>query len=277
METTNPTDRPGANRTPNPYDGVCSMSLGHRTLDISWASRRGERFTQEDRLHLDRIPGVGLILSALDGHGGDDAVIAAVAELKALTQLPVPQGTSPETVLLNAFDSLVRRTDGMHSGAAATIVLIPESGDEIAIGVLGDCPAMRVSEDDVFRAPEHNVGTNDAELRRAEARGAWYNGGYIMAGRFGMIGLQMSRALGDCALDEVLDRQPEIVATSFVPGDTLIVGTDGLYYASQRRRNDSMRLLAAQARDGRDATFIVEDAERRKTRDNASVFVVRHR
>jgi serine/threonine protein phosphatase PrpC len=256
--------------------GRDAVRLGDRVADLSWAQGKGLRADQEDRLCALLLPG-GLLLGAFDGHGTHLVAEIAARELPGIARSAIADARDPEDLLRRIVDALHRRTRHASSGAAATLVFVPESGEHVTVAVLGDCPAIIVGTSGTWVAPEHNVRTNLEEALRSIERGGVCHHGYLFADRLSSIGLQMTRALGDRDLDSVLDREPEVLRVPYAAGDVLLVGTDGLHDVDHDARETSLAHLCGLLSDGADAAALVEDARVRRTRDNASAFVLRLR
>jgi serine/threonine protein phosphatase PrpC len=140
--------------------------------------------------------------------------------------------------------------------------------------VLGDSPILIKTETLVWSGPDHNVRTNPAEREAAEARGGYCDGAYLFRNMHSQ-GLQMARALGDSHLRGVISTEPEINEVPIVGSGFILVATDGLFDPAHRKFEESKRQVLALIKDGADAQFLVGDAIRRQTHDNATAILAR--
>jgi serine/threonine protein phosphatase PrpC len=138
---------------------------------------------------------------------------------------------------------------------------------------LGDSPVIIKNPEKVpWISPEHNVRTNAREREMAILRGGFFSGGYLY-GKTRAMGLQLSRALGDAALDDVLDRRPEIFSRPIGTGSIVLVATDGVFDPRHQEETSQIGRLLEIIEHGGNANAIVEDAVLRKTGDNATAIV----
>jgi serine/threonine protein phosphatase PrpC len=195
-------------------------------MKISTATAKGTRPYQEDKYFtLHTKEGLylhtkeGLYLGVFDGHGG--------AECSAFCADVFPSILQRKPVLQDALEELNVETRSMHSGSTASVVFLPKGNTKAHVAVLGDSPVIIKRVDgSIWIAPEHNVRTNKVEAEAAKARGGFVSGGYLFAHYDGS-GLQMSRALGDAALDGILLRTPEIFEHELGENSFVLVATDG--------------------------------------------------
>jgi serine/threonine protein phosphatase PrpC len=242
-------------------------------FEITHASEKGRRQYQEDRYVVYWVPDEGYLLAVFDGHGGSEA-----ADLCSKELVPLYHGirnsllvVNFETVIHHIFRDLSIKTRHMGSGCAASIAFIPEHGEEVIVGILGDAPVL-VKNDGIWTSPEHNVRSNSAEVIAATKRGGFIEGGYLFASYSGG-GLQMSRALGDVSLDKVLSREPEIFRLPTKAGDWVLVASDGLFDPSHATHPSVS--IGALIDEGADARALVENALRVPTHDNVTAILVR--
>lgn len=225
-------------------------------MRITHATEQGPRSTQEDRLVICKTESY-TILAVFDGHGGTDTAETAAQALPGLASML--EGRSLEEL----FDALSALCLSTHAGATATIARI--TGDTVEWGVMGDSPiALRRKDGSLFVGPCHNIRTNEIEREAAIQRGGIVEHGYLFPGG-SFMGLQMSRALGDDFMGDVLLRKPETGSLQVGPGDVLILASDGVLYEGA----DLERLFRF-----RSATALVRDALERDTHDNVSAIRV---
>lgn len=192
---------------------------------ITTATAKGRRPYQEDRSFVfETVEGV--LLGVFDGHGGDE-VSSFLAQM-------VPNfwgaidGDSYIHALYKIFEMANSLTKEYHVGSTASVVFIPTNKKTAYIAVLGDSPVLADQADHiVFIGPDHNARSNQEERSTAIARGGIYQNGYMWSD-YGdnASGLQMTRAFGDVACRNFLNRVPEVFMIPL--GDWLLVGSDGL-------------------------------------------------
>jgi serine/threonine protein phosphatase PrpC len=85
----------------------------------------------------------------------------------------------------------------------------------------------------------------------------------------------MARALGDSHLKGVLSTEPEIDTIPIVGHGFILVATDGLFDPAHRAFGKSLEWVFSLVADGADAQFLVGDAIRRQTHDNATAILAR--
>jgi serine/threonine protein phosphatase PrpC len=258
-----------------------SSPMNGSSGQVSAASAQGSRPAQEDRaqtlwIDLPAVPNSpGWLLAVFDGHRHADVADKASKALPSLfkTALQASLSDVPQA-LRETFRALHALTQNALSGSTASIVYIPQEAGHAYVAVLGDSPvAVLDSQSRLYIGPDHNVRTNIPERASAEARGGFYQGGYLEDSDRPGTGLQMARALGDADLARVLSREPEIETVALGGRGVVLVGTDGLISAGQDpARRQLERLVKLIARGG-DAHAVVEDALKRRTGDNVSAVV----
>ena len=132
----------------------------------------------------------------------------------------------PGEILRKTIKNLAQALIDYDSGSTASLVYIPEIGDEVYTAVIGDSPIIILKGHDYWYGPDHNVRSNHAEAEAVRKRGGYIHNGYAM-GR-GVFGLQMGRALGDAELVDILSTEPEVNKVSIGQGAWILVCTDGL-------------------------------------------------
>ncbi|MCH8860434.1 MAG: protein serine/threonine phosphatase 2C family protein, partial [Thaumarchaeota archaeon] len=192
---------------------------------ISYATDTGLRPYQEDRFVVcsdGEHTGIKCLMAVMDGHGGSE-----VSEFLSASLLEYFL-TKGEGSLRETIRSLSDQTSSMHAGSTLSVVVIPKADETTAyVAVIGDSPVIiRDKEGRIIMSPEHNVRSNTQEREAAITRGAIYEQGYIWDPSGGH-GLQMSRALGDSALSEILNKEPEMYEVELGPESFIIIGSDG--------------------------------------------------
>jgi len=244
-------------------------------MSLTAASEKGLRSYQEDR-HVVYSLDEGLLLAVFDGHGGHETshhcserLIAIFHEVR--NRLLV---VNFENLIYEVFRVLNKETQHSNSGAAASIVFLPESGKEAIVGILGDAPVLiKQANGQIWLSPEHNVRSNKKEAEAAQGRGGFIQGGYLYSSYSGG-GLQMSRALGDVSLDKVLSREPEIFRIPLNPKSFVLVATDGLFDPSHMS-DDPATDIANEIEAGADAKKLVQNALAVPTGDNVTAILAR--
>jgi serine/threonine protein phosphatase PrpC len=241
------------------------------TIEITKANEKGSRLYQEDRF-LQFEEDNGTMVLVADGHGGSDTADYVATKFKTIWQQSQLSPLSPAARFVKVFEQLHQLTKGYHAGSAVSAAYL--DSDNIHVAILGDAPVVLQSEDNLWIGPEHNVRTNDAERKAAEERGGYYSGGYICKS-FNGPGLQMSRALGDSALNSILLRQPEVFTLPKPSKGFLLVATDGVF--DPGHSNPESAIKDAMNALGPDATAkdFVDRAIDEDTGDNATAILVR--
>jgi serine/threonine protein phosphatase PrpC len=249
-----------------------------RTI-TSHATAQGTREHQEDRSFINSTED-GLLIAVFDGHGGEAAAAGSATHLMDFFN---QVGTDDTLVTVPAkmkklFELLAVNTSVMVSGTTASIVFIPSTLDRAFVGVVGDSPVViRNADGDMWKAPEHNVNSNPAEVAAAKGRGGVVINGYLFGRKnkgLNPPGTQMARALGDVELDDVLSREPEIFEISLGKDSFVLVASDGLMNSNQGA-NDPARAVIALVDRGATAGNLVKAALDAKTGDNATAVLVR--
>jgi serine/threonine protein phosphatase PrpC len=246
---------------------------------LSAATATGGRPHQEDRFVQQRVsvPAVtlGWLLAVFDGHRG--SATADTASSALLPEFESALGASHGNILQAlkiVFLALNRLTLTHLPGSTASVVFIPDEAREVFWAVLGDSPvALMDSKGTMCFGPDHNVRTNPQERAAALARGGTYFEGYLGDPDLPDIGLQMARSLGDSDLSRVLNREPELEATTLGGNGIVLVGSDGLLAPWEGPREKQLTRLLHLIEKGADAEAIVQDALARNTGDNVTALV----
>ncbi len=234
---------------------------------VDSATVQGPRRFQEDRYFFDRVEH-GWLLAVMDGHNGDTAAKLCAERIGDYFR-EASKLVDPYQVMDHLVSSLRTDTDHCVEGSTLSVAWIREDKDDVVVAVLGDSPVLVIDQaGEVHWGPNHNISTNAKERSAAIERGAGYDErGYIFepSGRYG---LQVSRALGDSLLKEVIVREPEVVIIS--QPQIVLVATDGLLNPNERH-NDFWSVHVTKAIASRETTVrdLLVAAERR-LRDNAT-------
>jgi serine/threonine protein phosphatase PrpC len=247
---------------------------------ITTATAKGSRRYQEDHYFVSTFVD-GTLIGVMDGHNGA-AVSALLVDLfpKLWSEVRKTENNY-ETVLLEVFKRAADMTKFYGEGSTASLAFIWSwKGQQYAtIAVLGDSPVIGESEGGrystcIWIGPDHNARSNPEERSLAIQRGGIYDRGYIWndLGDMGS-GLQMTRALGDVALDRILDRTPEVFTIGL--GLFLLIGSDGLFDPTHADGKASYDDVLACIRNGGTADSIVQQAVAVPTNDNVTAVLWR--
>ncbi len=203
----------------------------------------------------------------MDGHGG--ATVSDFCAKNIFRTMSLDDG-KPEYRLASLVANLNSATCLYEAGSTFSGVIISEKSKTASVAILGDSPIVILDgKGRLHVSPEHNVRSNAAERKAAEARGGHYSQGYIWGSRED--GLQMSRALGDAPLDSILSREPEIYTVHNPVW--VLVASDGLFDPSHENTEDLLKEIKEFAKNGADADMLMAWAEERGLHDNATAIV----
>lgn len=235
---------------------------------VTFVTKKGPRPYQEDRHCVTYIPDIKChLLTVMDGHGGMDVSDFCANNIFRMISLDEGQ---PEDRLSSLVANLNSATRRHEAGSTFSGVIISEGLNTASIAILGDSPVVILDEKGQLHiSPEHNVRTNEKERRAVEARGGLCESGYIWSS--GEAGLQMSRALGDAPLDDILFREPEIY-TIYNP-IWVLVASDGLFDPSHKDTESLMEDIKEFAKNRATADTLMAWAEKRGLKDNATAVV----
>ena len=235
-------------------------------IDTSHFSAIGKRYYQEDRYVLS-TGNFGWLLAIMDGHNGDKTAGYCHEHL-----LEIFFATYS---LIDTIKTLNEQTKNFESGSTISVVHIPNDASVANVAVLGDSPIIiKIKDGSIFVSPEHNVRTNLLEREAAIKRGGIYEEGYIFDDRL-HYGLQMSRALGDSFLDSILNREPEVYEVELGPESFVAVFSDGVIDPGHKDSKTQIDRLIKLIENGANAQKLVDDALKRKTKDNATAVIWR--
>lgn len=255
------------------------MVLGYANA----ATDQGSRSYQQDRLMVyryDTSEEKGWLLAVADGHG-ESAEVAEFCEKNLssyFNNFVALEFENTDAVLEKVLRITVlvlhKKTKNMISGSTLSVVYISETKAKTFVAILGDSPVMiRARNGDLVMSMEHNARTNLADREAAIQKGAVYSGGYIWDDPNSDMGsrLQLTRALGDSALDKFLNREPEIYSVDLGPESFVAVMSDGVVDPKHGDHEDIPNHLASIISNGGTAADLVNDALKRRTGDNATV------
>lgn len=249
--------------------------------NISAATSKGGRSHQEDFYFFDDLSmkgvvnGRGQLMAVLDGHNGPETAEKVFKALYSVfgATLAMHKGDINAT-LKDTVSKLSQMTEGNEAGSTLSLVYVPEGQNIAYVAVIGDSPVIILDKDNkVIVSPDHNVRSNPAELEKAKKKGAVYEWGYIMSplGK----GLQMSRALGDKDIANILDREPDIYSVLLGDKSFIVLGTDGLFDPDHTDTAAQVGRTVVLTMNGASAKELVQDALDRMTSDNVTAIVWR--
>lgn len=205
-------------------------------FDVTWASAKGNRPSQEDRVVVADIAvsvpyGTGKLLAVMDGHNGSQTsnFISQALEREFRTALGGANGDIKKAIA-QVFEKLCAATEDLYAGSTLSMVYVPHGGRTAYAGILGDSPVVvHTQKQNLWIGPEHNV-FNPAEVKAVEKRGGILRNGYFSIWGGGDLdhGIQLSRALGDKAFRAFMGREPEIFALPIGSGSIILVASDGI-------------------------------------------------
>lgn len=238
---------------------------------VTCATAQGPRNYQEDRYFTKRIEAAnchGWLLAVMDGHNGGAVADLCAKEINACFALE--SADRCEEALRNLVVALNKKTSWMSEGSTFSAVCVLESHNKAIVAVLGDSPVIiRDAEGALHVSPEHNVRTNLQERKAAEERGGMYLWGYVW--NRSERDLQISRALGDAHLADILSREPEVYAINNPAW--ILVASDGIIdpeHADMEALAKDVAELAAQKASAND---VLTWAAKRGLKDNATAIV----
>jgi len=250
------------------------MSRWGEKMNISKATAQGQRSYQEDRFVVANTKD-GKLIAVFDGHGGASVSTRLSMALPRIWKKHVAFPMSLSMALENTFKDLNTLTSQMDEGSTASVVFIPNANNEVHVAILGDSPVIiQDIHGNLVISPMHNARSNPAELKAAQARGAFYSGGYICA-HFSGHGIQMTRVFGDRDLSRIVNREPEVYSVPVNDNSFVIVGTDGLFDPSHQEITPEIMAVADLVKAGASAQTVVDRAVAVPTQDNVTAIIVR--
>ena len=244
-------------------------------MNITQFSSQNSRLYQEDRSFFKKLKKEQLLLGIFDGHGSHWVADYAANHTPFLFQsIHKEIKKYPESVLKLLYSNLVEKTNDYFSGSTATIVWIKDNMAHV--GILGDSLVIiKTADGDIWKSPEHNVRTNESEAIAAIKRGGKISpNGYLFdKWRIDGPGLQMTRALGDKELHDVLNREPEIFHIPINENSWLVACTDGLI--DPAHTTDNIPVIIEHINNGATAEELVLEMANIQRDDNSTAILVR--
>lgn len=236
---------------------------------VTVAVRQGPRPYQEDRYYNTYFANRKWhLMAVMDGHAG-----ARVSDFCAdnISKVFPVREKNPEAALRTLVADLNEATRGWSAGSTFSASIVSEDSNTVSVAVLGDSPVVVYTKNGGLNvSPEHNVRTNIPEREAAQKRGGFYSGGYISKLN-GTFSLQLSRALGDSALDGIISREPQIYTVK--KPLWVLVASDGLFDPSHAETEALMGDIREFAKKKAAADELMKWAEDRHLKDNATALV----
>lgn len=234
------------------------------------ATDKGARQYQEDRyvvIRHDIQNEKGWLLAVMDGHGGPEVAEFCKQNIETLFKSLISRSEYIRPLLIQLVKILVKESGNISAGSTISLVYISETKAWAHVATLGDSPVIVRGEVGIWTSPEHNIRTNEKDRELVLKNGAVYHDGYMFdpSGRWG---LQLTRALGDFNFDRYLIRDPEIFSVKLNEDSFILVASDGL--VDPGHKNKDIANLVKIIEDNGTAQDLVNDALRRKTRDNVT-------
>jgi serine/threonine protein phosphatase PrpC len=245
-------------------------------MEVTQFSAQNRRPYQEDRSFFKKVNKNQLLLGMFDGHGGRWASeYAADHTPNIFRAIRKEIKKDPEATLRLIYSNLNKATEDYTCGSTASVVWLKDNVAHVA--VLGDSiTIIKDANGQIWKSPEHNVRTNEAEALAAEQRGGKISAnGYLFdKWQIDGPGLQMSRALGDKDLGRVLLREPDIFHIPVNENSWILVCSDGLLDPSHTA-GDTLPIAVDFIGSGADAEELVLAMANIQNDDNSTAVLVR--
>lgn len=179
-------------------------------------------------------------VGVFDGHGqmGREVSKKAAEQMEMAVDLWLQAEEDLEEVLRNSFKEVARtlKESGMANDSGSTGSVVIVKGKEVVMGHVGDSTITlwdrkrRKTKDLIARyiSMSHRPEV-ESERERIEKFGGVIKGDYVMQ-KSGKEGIAVTRTLGDGDMEKIgCISEPEIVKMELVRGQSIVVGTDGLW------------------------------------------------
>lgn len=242
---------------------------------VSCVTEQGPRRYQEDRfvnIVFQNLNCNCRLLSVMDGHAG--LFVAEICAEKIGSLFILENAEQAETALRNLINDLNKETSDCFEGSTLSMACIQEDQSKVSIAILGDSPVVVFDNSGQLHiSPEHNVRSNLKEREAVISRGGVYEQGYIFSDRDLYHGLQMSRALGDAYLGNVISHEPEIYSINNPVW--ILVSSDGIFDPNHSGSETLFEEIREFAERHASAQDIMKWAKSRGLQDNATAIVWR--
>jgi serine/threonine protein phosphatase PrpC len=219
---------------------------------VSWATTsktvQGRRDRQEDRLIITTVAQHALFAAVIDGHKNElaaEALCALLSHEHNLLNCLSGKNLLVKKGLISVLHSkLIEGTRDLDSGAVLSACFLDPETQDVTILHLGDtaCILYR-GHKPILRTTPHNARCNKADRQMLVDAGCFFDhvSGYIM--NPDEYGLQPTRAYGNNYFPKLL-KMPEILQHPVLPGDSILLATDGIIATDNldRYRSDAVHL-----------------------------------
>lgn len=236
---------------------------------VTEASYQSPHWLGQDRTVVRALSPACTLVAVMDGHGETSDTVHFCHNHLTRYPLVAPRLNDAEAFLRYVYEQMHKATWWRMDGCTVTAGLLYKSGHAV-LATLGDSPwLVRHGHKRARRGPTHNVNINVADRRRAVSAGARYDYPYLCVGH---VGLQLTRALGDSAFKDVLERTPE---TTVLPrrrrGAWIALITDGVWEELFGDSDLTFTALVHSLCNGADAQHLVAHHGLEKKDDRAAV------
>lgn len=240
--------------------------------NVTYSSRLGPHEEQEDYFFLSRIEEKdlkGWLMAVMDGHDGKDAAEFCAKKINRFFKLK--QADQTEEALRVLIEKLHYGTMLFESGSTISVAIILESYKKISVAILGDSLVVVLDKNgELHVSPEHNIRSNPAEREAVEKRGGLYEDGYVFVDK-DHDGIQLSRILGDSYLSRIVSREPDVYTIS--DPQWVLIASDGIFDPGHKSGFDALKEIKKLALERASAEDVMQWAENRKLKDNATALV----
>jgi serine/threonine protein phosphatase PrpC len=241
---------------------------------------QGPKRTQEDRLINQRLTldgvlnGYGRLMAVMDGHGGDKVSELLCRNLPRLfSECLIKYKGDVQYAIAEAIEILHDMTDKESPGSTLAMAYIPEGELDVYVAALGDSLILVARSDGSdMLGPIHSAEHHKEDREEAVRRGGTYAKGYIRIphGERTM-GLQPTRAFGDCEFKEVLIREPFIQHISLDERTYVLLASDGLLDSAVDLPTQVQQIMYHMRNGSTAADFVAHTEDGMKTKDNVAV------
>ena len=248
-------------------------------MNVSKYSIQNNRKYQEDRSIIKPISSGEALFGVFDGHGGSEVSELAVQNVSIIfDEIDDETKNDPEKTLITVVERLVELTNTYSAGSTLAIVWVKNNTAHVV--VLGDSIVLiKNSEGKLWKSPEHNIRSNKKEAYAAASRGGVFDieGKFVFDGndlRPKKSGLQLSRALGNNYLHNVLNRNPEYSKVALNDNSWILLCSDGLIDPSHAN-TDSIDLVSELIEYGFGAQQIITTVQQIQQDDNSTAILIK--
>jgi len=220
---------------------------------VGFSCRKGlksSRMPNQDSWAVRAAPGAYSAVGVFDGHGKDGHVVSYAAKgmlMNSVPQAVIAAGSDRQVQerVQSCFHQAHRlagtRKESLHSGTTATVVVHDTARERVVVSHVGDSKAVllrREGNSSVLTAKElteDHRPQDPGERRRIEKQGGkvvCISGHHRVKTRQGVVGLNMSRTIGDCdAHGSGVSAHPDVSMHDLDPEEdvAVLVASDGVW------------------------------------------------